>query len=243
MSLVNWGGNSRYLQIDPAKAVKVPKKVDPVSTVCLAETYLSAYQILFHGILGTRRQRKASLRGRSYMLFGSIDRNFASAIAKYAGVKAIYAGANKKHFQHFRKLGIVPFDQEHNDLTKGMKGMIDRIVSFDHDASQFHSGMLDKREILLSSTAPIARRSLMDCQSYNRICFAADPDLSNMGRPTTTMTPRNGRNKTSGVKLTFPFSSISSLRESSLLGYVIEFLCITWAKSTKCLKRNDVPVF
>lgn len=147
MSLVKWGGNSRYLEIDPAKVVKVPEMVDPASAVCLAETYLSAYQILFHGTSRTRRQRKESLQGRTYMLFGSIDPKFARAItevAKYAGVKAIYASAPSKRVQQFHNLGIVPFDQELNGSTKRMKGMIDRVVSFDQDISQRQFDLLNK---------------------------------------------------------------------------------------------------
>lgn len=152
MSLVKWGGNSRYFQIDPAKAVKVPENVDPVCTVCLAETYLSAYQLLFHGIKGGRRQKKGSLRGQTYMLFGSIDLNFASAIAeiaKFAGVEAIYASAKRKRFQKFHNLGIVPFDHECNDLTMKLKGTIDRIVSFDQDVSHLQLNVLKKEGDIL----------------------------------------------------------------------------------------------
>jgi NADPH:quinone reductase-like Zn-dependent oxidoreductase len=147
MSLVNWGGNARYLQIDPAKAVKISETVDPVSAVCLAETYLAAYQILFHGIVGAKRQKKGSLGGKTYMLSGLIDPKLAraiAAIAKYAGVHAIYASAKCKYNRYFQKLGIVPFDQERDDLTAAKKGKFDRLVSFHQDLSKSHFDVLKK---------------------------------------------------------------------------------------------------
>lgn len=146
MSLIKWGGNSRYLQIDPARVVRVPETIDPASAVCLVETYLSAYQVLFHGILGARRQRKGSLRGRTYMLFG-LDHKFACAIseiARYAGVKTIYASSNKKNLKQLQSQGIVPFNQDTTNWMKLIKGKIDRIVSFEQKVSQLQCDLLNK---------------------------------------------------------------------------------------------------
>lgn len=174
MSLVKWGGNSRYLQIDPARAVKVPETIDPASAVCLTETYLSAYQILFHGVLGKRRQKKGSLRGRTYMLFGQVDPKFASAIsevAKYAGVKTIYASANRKRFKQLQSHGIVPFDQENTDFMKAMKGKIDRIVSFEQEYSQLQFDLLGKDgDIILACCGGL---KMNEVRGQNMFCSKA----------------------------------------------------------------------
>ena len=48
MSLIKWGGNSRYTRIATDQLVKVPSGVDPAQAVCLAEAYLAAFQALHY---------------------------------------------------------------------------------------------------------------------------------------------------------------------------------------------------
>lgn len=62
MSLTNFGGNARYLAVAPEHLVKVPESIDPAEAACLAETYLTAFQVLHLGQGSSSRYKNTSLK-------------------------------------------------------------------------------------------------------------------------------------------------------------------------------------
>jgi NADPH:quinone reductase-like Zn-dependent oxidoreductase len=132
LSLIKWGGNSRYLSVDPEKLVKVPESVDPAEAACLAETYLTAFQLLHYSQSPGTRYRKTSLKGKIFLILGAITPNMGRAIAQlatFAGTDVIYATSKPKHFQQLKSLGFVPLSQDPVDWWDKLKGRVDLIIS------------------------------------------------------------------------------------------------------------------
>lgn len=132
LSLTKWGGNSRYMAIDPAKLVKIPDGIDPAEAACLPETYLTAFQVLHFGQFGQSRYEKSSLRGKSILIVGSMANNLGKAIielALNAGVANIYATAKKKHWKTLISYGIMPLSQEPTDWITRVEETIDLVLA------------------------------------------------------------------------------------------------------------------
>jgi NADPH:quinone reductase-like Zn-dependent oxidoreductase len=137
MSMVKWGGNTRFLLIDPAQAIAVPEAVDPASAVCLIETYLAAFQVLHYGQTSKQRYRDDSLQGKSILLRGFSVSSMGRAIAQLAaiaGASNVFAVAKRKHFSYLTSLDITPLDNDGKDWWKMMSGKVDLIVTCDEDS-------------------------------------------------------------------------------------------------------------
>jgi NADPH:quinone reductase-like Zn-dependent oxidoreductase len=132
LSLTKWGGNSRYIAIDPAKLVKIPNEIDPAKCACLPETYLAAFQVLHFGQIGPTRYEKSSLRGKSVLIVGSMANNLGKAIielALSAGVANIYATAKQKHWKKLISYGIMPLSQEPLEWISRLEETIDLVLA------------------------------------------------------------------------------------------------------------------
>lgn len=132
--------------MDPSRAVKVPVSLDPAPVVCLPETYLSAFQVLHHGIPKSKRYRLNSLRGKSFLISGPMDHKFAQALsqlAKYAGAKYICASTNnEKRAGQLEQLGIVALYKDTGGEWNNLHGKIDMIISFDEEVSPLQYKLL-----------------------------------------------------------------------------------------------------
>ena len=71
LALVRSGANARYICIQKHLLIKVPPKLHPDRVVCLAETYLTAFQALHLGQRGGIRYRENSLRGKSILIMNA----------------------------------------------------------------------------------------------------------------------------------------------------------------------------
>ena len=132
MSLVKWGGNTRYITLKPSQLVKVPNGVDPAEAACLAETYLAAFQALHFGQLGSIRYRENSLKGKSILLIGAMSSNMGRAmveLAMNAGAASVYATAKKKHWKTLVNFGVVPLSQDPVDWILRVEGTIDLVLA------------------------------------------------------------------------------------------------------------------
>jgi NADPH2:quinone reductase len=132
LSLTKWGGNSRYLSVDPERLVKVPESVDPAEAACLVETYLTAFQLLHFSQSPGARYRKTSLKAKTFLILGAITPNMGRALAQLsnvAGADVIYATSKPKHFQQLKSLGFVPLSQDPVDWFDKLKGSVDLIIS------------------------------------------------------------------------------------------------------------------
>jgi NADPH:quinone reductase-like Zn-dependent oxidoreductase len=156
LSLVKWGGNSRYLPVDPSKLVKVPEMIDPAAASTLAETYLAAFQILHHGQGNGLRYRETSLKGKIILVLGNANSNMGRAIVQLAaGASAVqvYALARPKHFLHVRELGMKPLNKESLEWWDLLNGRIDILISLGEDAQSMHCKALKSngRAIVLNN--------------------------------------------------------------------------------------------
>lgn len=132
LSLVKWGGNSRYMVVPAEKLVKIPEGIDPAEAACLPETYLTAFQVLHFGQGGALRYKDSSLRGKSVLIVGSMANNMGKAIielALNAGVANIYATAKKKHWKTLISFGIMPLSQEPAEWISRIEGTIDLVLA------------------------------------------------------------------------------------------------------------------
>jgi NADPH:quinone reductase-like Zn-dependent oxidoreductase len=132
ISLTKWGGNTRFTSIDPNYVVKVPENVDPAQASTLPETYLTAFQVLHIGQLGSIRYRDNALRGKSLLILGSMANSMGQALielALNAGVANIYATAKKKHWPKLISYGVMPLPQEPKEWILRIEGTIDLVVA------------------------------------------------------------------------------------------------------------------
>lgn len=132
MSLMSWGGNSRYAIIHPNQLVKVPDGLDPAEVTCLPETYLAAFQCLHMGQHGSKRYGDNSLTGKSVLIVGCMSNNMGRAIielALHAGVTSIYATCKKKHWQTLTSYGVLPLSQDPDDWIQRIEGTIDLVLA------------------------------------------------------------------------------------------------------------------
>lgn len=131
----------------------VPEALDPSVAVCLAETYLSAFQVLHLGIVTAKRYRKKSLKGKTCLVLGSMDPKMGQAfseIGKYADVKTIYASAKPKRFDQLESSGIIPLSRDSLEWIDKLEGKVDVIISFEQEVSPLYYSLLSSRgEIVL----------------------------------------------------------------------------------------------
>lgn len=138
ISLVKSGGNARYLAVNAISAISVPDSLDPVATVCLAETYLTAFQILHNGQPQRIRYREDSLKGKTIFLRGFGISAMGQAImqlASQAGASAVYSLAERNHFDYLASIGISPIENHVTDWKKDMVGKVDILISSDEDCA------------------------------------------------------------------------------------------------------------
>jgi NADPH:quinone reductase-like Zn-dependent oxidoreductase len=141
LSLVKWGGNSRYLPVDPSKLVKLPEMIDPAAATTLAETYLGAFQTLHHGQGNGLRYRETSLKGRNILVLGNACSNMGRAIVQLASAASadqVYALAKPKHFPHVLELGMTPLNKGSLEWWDLLNGRIDILISLGEDVQSLH---------------------------------------------------------------------------------------------------------
>ena len=124
LGLCKWGGNSRYLAVDPSRVVKVPDALDPAVAVCLVEAYLSAFQLLNWATSRHRRYVKGTLKGKTFLILGTLDANTGRALAEladYAGVVNLFATAEAERLDQLESVGIAPLDKQNLDWFERLK--------------------------------------------------------------------------------------------------------------------------
>ena len=132
ISLVKWGGNSRFMTIHPNQLVKVPQGLDPAQVACLPEAYLSAFQVLHMGQIGNLRYRENSLKGKSVLILGSMTNNMGKAmieLALNAGVATVYATAKKKHWKTLISYGVVPLSPDPMEWIQRIAETMDLVLA------------------------------------------------------------------------------------------------------------------
>jgi NADPH:quinone reductase-like Zn-dependent oxidoreductase len=132
LSLVKWGGNSRYVSLPAHQLVKVPDGLDPALVACLPETYLSAFQVLHRGQVGSKRYRENSLQGKSILIIGATCNRMGRAIielALAAQVANIYATAKKKDWKTLISYGVMPLSQDVMEWIQRLEGRIDLVLA------------------------------------------------------------------------------------------------------------------
>jgi len=93
LSLSVSGANTRFTCVSKTNLIKVPPHLNPEQVVCLAETYLTAFQSLHLGQKGGIRYREDSLKGKSILIMGGYS-PFGRAIielCRAAGAACCYA--------------------------------------------------------------------------------------------------------------------------------------------------------
>jgi len=144
VSLVQSGGNARYICLQKKNIVKVPKKLNPRRVACLAETYLSAFQALHLGQRGGMRYQDKCLQGQSILVMDGYS-PFGKAVielSRIAGASLCYAlileHPNKKKnektdmHQKYKKVeqwGGVPLSNEPQDWLTLIGRQIDIFVT------------------------------------------------------------------------------------------------------------------
>ena len=131
MGLVRYGCNARYLCIAKEQLIKVPSKVAPDQAVCLAETYLTAFQCLHLGQKAHIRYRDNSLKDRSFLIMGAYS-PLGRALVELAvagNASFVYALAKDKQFGALSRLGAIPLSKDPQDWITLIGKQIDTIIT------------------------------------------------------------------------------------------------------------------
>lgn len=132
MGLVKSGSNARFLCISKDQLVKVPPKVVPDRAVCLAETYLTAFQALhLDQTKPSVRYRNKCLNGRSILIlegYSSLGRSLIE-VSLASGVNRCYALAKADQHKIISRLGAIPLSHNPQQWLKKIKSKIDVIVA------------------------------------------------------------------------------------------------------------------
>jgi len=153
LSLGISGGNSRFTCLPKTHLVKVPPQLDPSQTVCLAETYLTGFQVLHTGQKGGMRYRGNSLAGQSILILGGY-----SALGKAlielclaGGAKHCYAlasqpegakgnSSSRRHFETLEAWGAVALSSDPQDWLTLIGRQIDlMVVVYDPSNRAYHN--------------------------------------------------------------------------------------------------------
>ncbi|CAJ1953744.1 unnamed protein product [Cylindrotheca closterium] len=128
LSLVQVGGNSRYISVDPERLVKVSEGMDPAQVVCLCDTYLSAFQSLHYGQIAFSRYAAKSLEGKTVLIIGSIASTFGKAVMELAvdgNAAIVFATAKRKYWRMLLGLGIIPLPDDSTEWLNRVEGTVD----------------------------------------------------------------------------------------------------------------------
>lgn len=143
MSLVRWGGNSRYCKTRVNELVRVPKGVDPVEAACLAEAYLSAFQALQYSQSSWARYSSQSMIGKSILVIGGMT-NVGHAVIELAvalGAMEVYATAKGRHRFHLDDIGATPIDRKPKLWPSEVVGMMDIVIDATGDVAGDHANV------------------------------------------------------------------------------------------------------
>jgi NADPH:quinone reductase-like Zn-dependent oxidoreductase len=141
MSLIKWGGNSRYARIETHQLVRVPEGVDPAQAVCLAEAYLAAFQSLHYTQGDKARYINHSMIGRSILVIGALT-NVGRAVvelAKSLGAMDVYAVGKEQHHSVLTTLGVIPLRRNPKLWPPGVMGMMDLVIDATGDCAGDHA--------------------------------------------------------------------------------------------------------
>ena len=141
MSLIKWGGNSRYARISTDQLVKVPDGVDPAQAVCLAEAYLAAFQALHYTRGHKERYANHSMIGRSILLIGAMT-NVGRAVvelAKALGAMDVYAVGKERHHPTLTTIGVIPLRRDPTLWPAGIMGKMDLVIDATGDSAGDHA--------------------------------------------------------------------------------------------------------
>ena len=163
LSLVQVGGNSRYISLHPESLVKVPEGIDPAQAVCLCDAYLSAFQSLHYGQVAFSRYAENSLEGKTVLIIGSIASTFGKAVVELAvdgNAAIVFATAKRKHWRMLLALGIIPLPDDSSEWLNRVEGTIDLalVVGMEkpNQVAEFHERALRQggRLIICGCEAP-----------------------------------------------------------------------------------------
>ena len=181
ISLIKWGGNSRYTRISPEQLVRVPESLDPAEAVCLAETYLAAFQVLHHGQRIGLRYKQQSLAGKSILVIGALS-NIGRAIvelAKEAGAPIVYALGSDKQKDVLNRFGATQLSRKVENWPPELLGTIDVIVDsstvFNDESSAYLKSLQGfKGEYIFMGTTTMEIEELISkwTQQNKLICTA-----------------------------------------------------------------------
>ncbi|VEU44199.1 unnamed protein product [Pseudo-nitzschia multistriata] len=156
LSLSTFGANARFTCLPKSSLIKVPSKLNPERVVCLAETYLAAFQSLHLGQKGGIRYRENSLQGKSILIMGGYS-PFGKAIielCRAGGASLCYAlisddpktqnSSSSRNLRHqyncLEEWGAVPLSNNPQDWLTLIGRQIDIFVTT-YDPNQHAKGM------------------------------------------------------------------------------------------------------
>lgn len=143
MSLVRWGGNSRFSRTKADQLVKVPKAVDPAEAACLAEAYLAAFQSLQYKQSSWARYSSQSLIGKSVLVIGGMT-NVGHAVIELAialGSMDVYATGKARHHSILSDIGATPIDRKPKLWPREVSSMMDLVIDATGDVEGDHANV------------------------------------------------------------------------------------------------------
>lgn len=139
-SLVGCGGNAKYINLDAAQLVRVPRGVAPISASIVIESYLPAFQALMLKVPKEDRYNLSVLNGKKVLIFGGIS-TVGQALIELSlllGASQVYTTAITKHHKLLASLGAITVEFNPETWPQDINEQIDIAV----DPSNF---VVDKK--------------------------------------------------------------------------------------------------
>ena len=129
-SLIQTGGNCKYLVEHANQLVRVPKQLKADEATVMVEIYLSAFQMLLIGKTGEDRYKSRPLNGKEILILGGISTINQAMIelAVFLGAKNVYTTSLPKHYAFLQELGATTLDIRPECWLKIVQGKMDLAV-------------------------------------------------------------------------------------------------------------------
>ena len=141
LTLLRYGGNARYICLTKNNLIKVPANLHPERAVCLAETYLTAFQALHLGQKGGLRYRNNCFQGQSILIMDGYSPLGKALIelCRLGGASICYGLVNdesgsssddmRHRYNRLKQWGAIPLSSDPQDWLTLIGRQIDIFVT------------------------------------------------------------------------------------------------------------------
>jgi NADPH:quinone reductase-like Zn-dependent oxidoreductase len=132
-SLIQCGGNARYVKVPPDQLFSVPHSLDSADIAALLASHLPAFQALHHGRSRPNRYSTSCLRGKRVLIAAdgaTLEVQALVRLIQYAGASEIYVSVPLDHRDVLRRHRVAVLSDDPADWLAVVQGSMDVVVDY-----------------------------------------------------------------------------------------------------------------